>query len=236
MIVISRIFFTGAQFPWWASQPSRTKSNATSCLALKSWSSHHAHEKFGPKTWALQWDSIHNKGPSAKGDSCWNFNWALQRYIDKTKATFIFNLIWLSRKVFVLFSGETIVIPRVKFAPTDHTLPIEMIRTQFPVKLAFSITSNKSQGQTLKHVGIYLEQDFFSHGQVRNFLLLHMVPSNCSPRQNCSYCWYLPFRFLAQGSWFHKWQKALDFLLVLHVHLFCFSYMLPYPEFRGHKT
>ena len=77
----------------------------------------------------------------------------------------------LNKKLFVSFSGETIFIPRVRFAPKDHTLPIEMIRTQFPVKLAFSITSNKSQGQTLKHVGIYLEQDFFAHGQVRNCYL-----------------------------------------------------------------
>ena len=76
-----------------------------------------------------------------------------------------------NKKLFVSFSGETIFIPRVRFAPKDHTLPIEMIRTQFPVKLAFSITSNKSQGQTLKHVGIYLQQDFFAHGQVRNYYL-----------------------------------------------------------------
>ena len=37
-----------------------------------------------------------------------------------------------------------------------------MKRKQFPVRPAFAITANKAQGT----VGIYLEQDFFSHGQL----------------------------------------------------------------------
>ena len=41
-----------------------------------------------------------------------------------------------------------------------------MKRKQFPVRLAFAITFNKAQGQTLSHVGIYLKQGFFSHGQL----------------------------------------------------------------------
>ena len=40
-----------------------------------------------------------------------------------------------------------------------------MTRRQFSVRLAFGITSNKSQGQTLKKVGIHLRSNFFSHGQ-----------------------------------------------------------------------
>ena len=58
------------------------------------------------------------------------------------------------------------MIPRISFQPKDRSLPIEMERRQFPLRLAFAVTSNKSQGQTLRHVGIYLEQDFFSHGQL----------------------------------------------------------------------
>ena len=41
-----------------------------------------------------------------------------------------------------------------------------MKRKQFRVRPAFAITSNKAQGQTLSHVGIYLKQGFFSHEQL----------------------------------------------------------------------
>ena len=38
-------------------------------------------------------------------------------------------------------------------------------RLQFPVRLSFSMTINKSQGQTLKVVGLYLSTSCISHGQ-----------------------------------------------------------------------
>ena len=61
------------------------------------------------------------------------------------------------------------MIPRIKFHPKDVTLPIEMERKQFPVRLCFAVTSNKSQGQSIRHVGIHLgTQQFFSHGQVNH--------------------------------------------------------------------
>ena len=41
-----------------------------------------------------------------------------------------------------------------------------MKRKQFRVRPAFAITSNKAQGQTLSHVGIYFKQGFFSHEQL----------------------------------------------------------------------
>lgn len=63
-------------------------------------------------------------------------------------------------------AGNRLCIPRVPLAPSDNLFPFQMQRRQFPVKLCFAMTSNKAQGQTLKRVGIYLQKDFFSHGQL----------------------------------------------------------------------
>ena len=49
---------------------------------------------------------------------------------------------------------------------------------RFPVRLCFAVTSNKAQGQTMKHVGIYLQQDFFSHGQLYVALSRVQSPQN----------------------------------------------------------
>lgn len=62
------------------------------------------------------------------------------------------------------FKGEEVFIPRIPMITTDST--IEFKRLQFPVRLAFAITINKAQGQTLKTVGISLETPCFSHGQL----------------------------------------------------------------------
>lgn len=62
------------------------------------------------------------------------------------------------------FQGEKVLIPRIPLISSD--LSFDFKRIQFPVKLAFAITINKSQGQTLKYVGIYLEKPCFSHGQL----------------------------------------------------------------------
>ena len=63
-------------------------------------------------------------------------------------------------------AGAKIFIPRIWLATKDPTLPFEMKRKQFPVKLAYSMTANKAQGQTLQKVGIYISREFFSHGQL----------------------------------------------------------------------
>ena len=62
--------------------------------------------------------------------------------------------------------GAKLFIPRITLISTTGSLPFTMRRKQFPVRQAFAMTANKAQGQTLATVGIYLGQDFFSHGQL----------------------------------------------------------------------
>ena len=64
------------------------------------------------------------------------------------------------------FAGNVVFIPRITLAPSAEDLPMPLRRRQFPVRLAFSMTINKSQGQSLKHVGLDLRSPVFSHGQL----------------------------------------------------------------------
>ncbi|GBM13354.1 hypothetical protein AVEN_159773-1 [Araneus ventricosus] len=58
--------------------------------------------------------------------------------------------------------GESVFIPRIPLIPSDT--PFKFKQLQFPVRLAFAITINKAQGQSLKVPGISQETSCFSHG------------------------------------------------------------------------
>lgn len=45
-------------------------------------------------------------------------------------------------------------------------MPFNFKRLQFPVRVAFAMTINKAQGQTLQVCGVNLEEPCFSHGQL----------------------------------------------------------------------
>lgn len=62
--------------------------------------------------------------------------------------------------------GDKVLIPRILLSPSDTKLPFKMRRRQLPLAVAFAMTINKSQGQSLDSVGLYLPRPCFSHGQL----------------------------------------------------------------------
>ena len=64
--------------------------------------------------------------------------------------------------------GKVQLLPRIPMQSpeNDARCPYAFRRIQFPVRLAFAMTINKSQGQTLQRVGISLFKEVFSHGQL----------------------------------------------------------------------
>ena len=62
---------------------------------------------------------------------------------------------------------KRVFIPRIPMSPSeDLTLPFKFKRKQFPIRLSFAMTINKTQGQTIPDVGIYLPEPIFSHRQL----------------------------------------------------------------------
>ena len=66
----------------------------------------------------------------------------------------------------VIADGSPLVkVPRTCFEVQVGGRGIAFHRMQFPVRSCHAMTINKSQGQTLKHVGLDLRGDVFCHGQ-----------------------------------------------------------------------
>ena len=63
-------------------------------------------------------------------------------------------------------AGQRVYIPRIPMAPKTADLPFILSRRQFPVRLAWAMTINKAQGQSLDRAGIALPEPVFAHGQL----------------------------------------------------------------------
>jgi len=64
-------------------------------------------------------------------------------------------------------------------------LPFKFQRRQFPISLCFAMTINKSQGQTLSRVGLYLPQPV-SH--MDNYMLLFL---EWKPKEDWKYLYWM---------------------------------------------
>ncbi|XP_065680348.1 uncharacterized protein LOC136094412 [Hydra vulgaris] len=75
-------------------------------------------------------------------------------------------------------AGNRVFVPRVQLAPSDANLPFTPKRRQFPVWLAYSMTINKSQGQTIEKVGVILKSlafhtaNYMLHVQEQDHLIV----------------------------------------------------------------
>ncbi|KAK9050036.1 hypothetical protein SSX86_030995 [Deinandra increscens subsp. villosa] len=62
--------------------------------------------------------------------------------------------------------GYRTFIPRISMSPSDKKNPFKFNRRQFPIAVCLAMTVNKSQGQSLSRVGLYLKNPCFSHRQL----------------------------------------------------------------------
>ncbi|XP_058742091.1 uncharacterized protein LOC131614535 [Vicia villosa] len=62
--------------------------------------------------------------------------------------------------------GNLVYIPRMDMSPSQSPWPFKLKRRQFPIIVSYAMTINKSQGQSLDKVGLFLPRDVFTHGQI----------------------------------------------------------------------
>ena len=87
---------------------------------------------------------------------------------------------------------DNILIPRIPMCTKTGDFPFTMRRLQFPIKVAFVMTFNRSQGQSLMHTGIILPSSVWTHGQ------LYVGLSRCGNPDNIA-IWANQEEFVLEG-------------------------------------
>ena len=122
-------------------------------------------------------------------------------------------------------NGSIALIPQVSLTPNSDgsDFPFVLRRCQFPVRLAFAMSINKSQGQSLKFVGLDLRVPVFTHGQLYVALsratsgdrIRALLPQDSEGEtQNCFFSGTLRLITLFQinsqnGSYSHRFQANI---------------------------
>ena len=71
--------------------------------------------------------------------------------------------------------GKEGLIPRIVLLYDETKLPFTLRQRQFPIRLCYAMTINKSQGHSLKEVILYLPKPVFAHDQL--YVVLSCVTS-----------------------------------------------------------
>ena len=64
------------------------------------------------------------------------------------------------------FDGQPRILFRASLTTNDGDFPFKLTRKQFPIRVCFAMTVNKSRGQSLDLVGVDLRTSSFSHRQL----------------------------------------------------------------------
>lgn len=67
--------------------------------------------------------------------------------------------------------GKRVFIPRIIHTPSSSQLPFKLERKQFPLKVCFAMTINKSQGQSVTYVGLNMKVNIFVDGHIHKLIV-----------------------------------------------------------------